>query len=104
MNVTEEVYSGDADSTPTDAISYLGFMQDLINMIPLEYVATAEIEYSQEPIPYEDYYDTVLTVSYTRPENEVEKAERLIKEVQNKQIQEDSDLRQLALITKRLGL
>ena len=104
MNVTEEVYYSNSN-LPYDAVSYMGFIQGLLNKIPLEYLPSALVIHSTEEVPYEEsYHETWLRVTYQRPENDSETAERLFKEVQNKQRQEASDLRQLALITKRLGL
>lgn len=87
---------------PEKPDEFMAWWQDKLDMVPVEYKASAKIEVEC----YEGYGSGQLevTVSYTRPENDEEVAKRELRERKNQELQERQELCEFERLKEKLGV
>lgn len=94
-------YEDNIEDIPETPDDFLSFWKQKFDLIPREYMESAKIEYAAEQcydVPYLE-----VEVSYERPENEYEAAQRINREDEQRAEVKRHDLKQLAELKEKYG-
>jgi hypothetical protein len=83
VTVVDIINDGFGAEIPTDAVGFMGWFQAHIDSVPVEYRSAIKIEMRPRHV-YEDAYVGV-TITYIRPESDVERINREALEEKNEE-------------------